>query len=990
MIAALTNHLWQSTVVVLLVGLLSLALRRNRASVRHAVWMTASVKFVVPFSLLIAFGGAVSWRVAEQPVVPVTPAVVAAVGQLAEPFADDVLPMAPEAPRASSNWAQIGLAVIWAAGFLAVVAMRVRGWRRIRAAIRASTPVTMPAAGVDLDVDIRSTPALLEPGVVGIWRPILLVPAGLESALTADQLRAILVHERHHIDRRDNLTSAMHMAIEAAFWFHPLVWWIGTRLIDERERACDEHVLASGAAPDAYAEGILNVCRRYVESPVACVAGVTGSDLKKRVGAILARRVGAKLTGARRFVLTTIALAALGVPVLAGAITSPGNRRADVGQATGAALTRKFDVASIRPCTQGSSLPGGRSGGSGPMFSPGRVYLDCLSVRNLIDSAYIVQRLTAATDPNDPFGNWPGVLGVSAEEGSQRIRGGPSWVYSDNYTIEATASGLDPSKPEDRIVVIGSMLRTLLEDRFRLTVHEETEQAPMYEMTVAKSGLKIKPIKDGDCTNDRVNGPVFPEDAARLHVSPTCGAVHAGRDGPNWRYQHSGQSLRSIATMLSSDLGMKVLDQTGISDKFTFTWVYGPDERTPGSLHRLEAMDSGNRESPTAPDVFTALKEQVGLQLAPTKGSRAYLVVDHIERPASAAAVAAATVGRPESAASASSRQASSPLPQKFEVASIRPCENTPNVPGGRNGGVGPVFSPGTFVYNCGTLEQLINGAYIMNGDPLLNDNGRGAAGQQRDEKAFPARIRGGPDWVRTDRFMIEAKTAVSSGNVGREAVPERRTMMGPMLRALLEERFKLTLHREVQADVPMYALRVAKSGLTIKPAGPDSCTPSDPNRVTPYRMDEEIEMVRKGGKPICGHGIMGGPVGPNHAIVLNGQKMDGVARWLSNVMDRYVLDQTGVSDTFVIYMEYAPDDLVPYDFKTESPTDPPTAPSITQVLKSLGLELQPTKGQKGYIVIDHVERPTFAPATAGASVGKPALAEAVVPARARGAGGSR
>jgi uncharacterized protein (TIGR03435 family) len=73
--------------------------------------------------------------------------------------------------------------------------------------------------------------------------------------------------------------------------------------------------------------------------------------------------------------------------------------------------------------------------------------------------------------------------------------------------------------------------------------------------------------------------------------------------------------------------------------------------------------------------------------------------------------------------------------------------------------------------------------------------------------------------------------------------------------------------------------------------------------------------------------------------------------------MDRHVLDRTGVSDTFVIFMEYAPDDLVPYDFKSESP-DPPTAPAITQVLKSLGLELQPTKGQKGYIVIDHAEKP--------------------------------
>src|SRR5262249_37406862 len=153
-------------------------------------------------------------------------------------------------------------------------------------------------------------------------------------------------------------------------------------------------------------------------------------------------------------------------------------------------------------------------------------------------------------------------------------------------------------------------------------------------------------------------------------------------------------------------------------------------------------------------------------------------------------------------------------------------------------------------------------------------------------------RIRGGPEWIRKDRFMIEAKTAVSTGAAGREAVPERAVMMGPMLRALLEDRFKLTLHREVQDDVPMYALTVAKSGLKIKPAGPDSCTPPDPNRTERYSMQDEIATVRKGGKPVCGHGIMGGPVGPNNALVLNGQTMAGVARFLSGIMDRHVLDE--------------------------------------------------------------------------------------------------
>ena len=85
------------------------------------------------------------------------------------------------------------------------------------------------------------------------------------------------------------------MVVEAVFWFHPLVWWIGARMVEERERACDEYVLRALGEPQSYAESILNVCKLYVESPLACVSGVNGSDLKKRVAAIMVNRIGARL-----------------------------------------------------------------------------------------------------------------------------------------------------------------------------------------------------------------------------------------------------------------------------------------------------------------------------------------------------------------------------------------------------------------------------------------------------------------------------------------------------------------------------------------------------------------------------------------------------------------------------------------------------------------------------------------------------------------------
>ncbi|MGH9242300.1 MAG: hypothetical protein ACRD3G_29990, partial [Vicinamibacterales bacterium] len=89
---------------------------------------------------------------------------------------------------------------------------------------------------------------------------------------------------------------------------HPLVWWIGARLVATREEACDEHVVAETAEPLAYAEGIVTVCRRYVEAPLMSVAGVGGADVKARIDAILSNRIGLRVTLPKRLVLATAAV----------------------------------------------------------------------------------------------------------------------------------------------------------------------------------------------------------------------------------------------------------------------------------------------------------------------------------------------------------------------------------------------------------------------------------------------------------------------------------------------------------------------------------------------------------------------------------------------------------------------------------------------------------------------------------------------------------
>jgi beta-lactamase regulating signal transducer with metallopeptidase domain len=128
-----------------------------------------------------------------------------------------------------------------------------------------------------------TSPAFPEPGAFGVRRAILVLPAGIVDRLTPPQLQAIVAHELCHVRRRDNLDTAVHMAVEALCWFHPLVWWLGARLMEERERACAEEVLLLGNDPKGYAQGILKTCELYLESPLRCVARLTGANLRKRI-----------------------------------------------------------------------------------------------------------------------------------------------------------------------------------------------------------------------------------------------------------------------------------------------------------------------------------------------------------------------------------------------------------------------------------------------------------------------------------------------------------------------------------------------------------------------------------------------------------------------------------------------------------------------------------------------------------------------------------
>ena len=308
--SALFDHLWQSTLFAGALALLTLLFRRNGASVRYGLWFAASMKFLLPFSVLMALG-----RALFQPAPSFVPVMLYRMQPAAEPFAAAAPSFAAQPETVS--YLMPALLTLWACGVIIVLSVWAVRWARLRLIVRDAR--AMPSVDA---LRVKSTTALLEPGLVGVWQPVLLLPEGIVERLSPREMDAIVAHELCHYRRRDNLTASLHMLVAALFWFHPLVWWLGARLLEERENACDERVLESGNDPQTYAASILKVCQFYLHSPLACAAGVSGADLRKRMEKIMENRSALRLTGLKKALLGASAITAIALPVLVGLATA--------------------------------------------------------------------------------------------------------------------------------------------------------------------------------------------------------------------------------------------------------------------------------------------------------------------------------------------------------------------------------------------------------------------------------------------------------------------------------------------------------------------------------------------------------------------------------------------------------------------------------------------------------------------------------------------
>jgi uncharacterized protein (TIGR03435 family) len=195
------------------------------------------------------------------------------------------------------------------------------------------------------------------------------------------------------------------------------------------------------------------------------------------------------------------------------------------------------------------------------------------------------------------FNTFPIIMG-------DQLVGLPPWADSEYYYIDAkmdegTAAAFDKLSRDQKNEIRYSMMQAAMADRFQLKFHKETRELPVYNLVVAKGGIKIQPTPEG-----KGNG-----------YSMSMGKLNG-----------NGIELDILAFSLSGEVGRMIVNKTGLTGRYTIDLKWQPDAMAAGSANSSSA-------EPPLPDLFVALQEQLGLKLESTKGPVDVYVIDHVERP---------------------------------------------------------------------------------------------------------------------------------------------------------------------------------------------------------------------------------------------------------------------------------------------------------------------------------------------------------------------
>ena len=282
-----------------------------------------------------------------------------------------------------------------------------------------------------------------------------------------------------------------------------------------------------------------------------------------------------------------------------------------------------FEVASVKPAApiMGGMIRVRMAGGPGSP-DPGQINYSNVTLKNVLMSAYNVKGYQIS---------------------------GPSWLESERFDIVAKVPK-GATKEEFRV-----MLQNLMAERFKLKLHRESKELPIYALVVGKNGVKMKETPKDDPAADVAKGPqtpppgAFGEGEPRLRMGkdgmpqmppggPGRGGMMMMGNGGKMRMQASKQKVTQIVEMLGNQLGRPVVDQTGLTADYDFTLEYAPDDTMRGPAGMMPPPpDGGGGGAPapsdsTGPSLMSALQEQLGLKLEPKKGPIDLLVIDSLEK----------------------------------------------------------------------------------------------------------------------------------------------------------------------------------------------------------------------------------------------------------------------------------------------------------------------------------------------------------------------
>ncbi|HEX3747338.1 MAG TPA: M56 family metallopeptidase [Bryobacteraceae bacterium] len=418
--------------------------------------------------------------------------------------------------------------------------------------------------GVLRSVGLRVSSRVQSPLALGAWRPLILVPVGMLAGLPAEQVEALLVHELAHIRRHDYLVNLLQSVAEALLFYHPAVWWVSGHIRAEREHCCDDAAVAISGDVVGYVNALAELAAGGT-TPLAVAAN--GGSLSERI----ARLLGGPRPAARKRggLLAAVLVAAASFSLLAQETPRPSFQVASVKRNTVVNLRRK----AISP------KPGGQlAAENAPLLL-------------LIQNAYHVQ--------------------------AYQVVGGPNWIQTDGYDIEA--------KPDRPATVQESllMLQSLLADRFKLSLHRETKQLPVFAMGGAKGSFHPPAPKDATCGDQ--DGPPLPG-------TVPCGKVRISISPAGLQMDGGNAPMAEFVRVLAVAFNRPVIDETAFAGKLDVHLVFTPDDNLQG-LPMPVPDEPARATDPNKPNIFAALQEQMGLKLTPSKGPVEVLVIDHVERP---------------------------------------------------------------------------------------------------------------------------------------------------------------------------------------------------------------------------------------------------------------------------------------------------------------------------------------------------------------------